>query len=309
MQIINDNIKTMKLRPFVKWAGGKGRLIEQLDANLPQFIHTTPDICYIEPFVGGGAMLFHMLQKFQNISSVIINDINEELISCYRIIKEDPMGLIALLKKLEDSFLSKNLEDRQEIYYNHRNEYNELKSNLPNRTRCALFIFLNRTCFNGLYRVNKKGYFNVPYGRYVNPTICDEGTILSVWEALNRVNIVIKAGDYKDIISNIKNPTNTFVYFDPPYRPLLGEKNFQAYAKGPFSDAQQEELKDFCNGLTDLGVKWMQSNSDSKNADGNSYFENLYENCDFQILYAPRAINALGDGRGKITESLIRNYI
>lgn len=310
-----DNIRFMtnstnvcKLRPFVKWAGGKGRLLSQLDANLPHFLYNVPKICYIEPFVGGGAMLFHMLNKFPNISSVVINDINEELISCYRIIRNKPNSLLSLLKKIEDNFLPESQEVREEMFYAYRDEYNLKRHSLSDAKRCSLFIFLNRTCFNGLYRVNAKGDFNVPYGRYINPTICDENTIKSVYDALNRVNIVIKSGDYKNVMTDIHNPAQTFVYLDPPYRPLLGEKNFQGYAKGPFSDRQQEELRDFCNGLTELGIRWMQSNSDSKNADGKSYFEELYDNNDFQILYAPRAINAFGQGRGKITESLIRNY-
>ena len=298
----------IKLKPFVKWAGGKGRLVGQLDANLPQFLYDVPEICYIEPFVGGGAMLFHMLNKFPNISRVVINDINEELISCYRIVKENPRDLISLLKEMEVDFLLEKQEGRKVLFYAYREEYNEKRNILSETRRCALFIFLNRTCFNGLYRVNFNGEFNVPYGRYINPTICDEATILSACEALNKVDVIIKAGDYKDILGDIKNPTNTFVYFDPPYRPLLGEKNFQAYSKGPFSDLQQEELKAFCDGLTELGVRWMQSNSDSKNKDGTSYFEDLYDNYIFQIIYAPRAINAFGEGRGKITESLIKNY-
>ena len=301
------NNKVLKIKPFVKWAGGKGRLLEQLDANLPQFINTTPEVCYIEPFVGGGAMLFHMLQKFPNISNVVINDINEELVSCYRIIKDNPKDLIFQLKEIQVGFLSEEQEVRQEMFYAYRDEFND-KKNLTALRRCALFIFLNRTCFNGLYRVNGKGEFNVPYGRYANPTICDEVTIMSVCEALNRVNIVLKNGDYKSVINDIINPASTFVYLDPPYRPLLGEHNFQSYAKGPFSDLQQEELRDFCDELSDLGVRWMQSNSDSKNEDGSSYFENLYENYNFQIIYAPRAINAFGEGRGKISESLIKNY-
>ncbi len=298
----------MRLKPFIKWAGGKGRLLEQLDANLPQFLYTASDVCYVEPFVGGGAMLFHMLYKFPNISNVVINDINDELISCYRIIKNNPQGLISLLNEMENDFLPKEQDVRLEMFYSYRDEYNLKRHTLSDAKRCSLFIFLNRTCFNGLYRVNGNGDFNVPYGRYVNPTICDEATIMSASKALNRVNIVIKSGDYKEVLSDIDNPANTFVYFDPPYRPLLGEKNFQAYAKGPFSDHQQEELRDFCNELTDLGINWMQSNSDSRNADGSSFFENLYDNYDFQIIYAPRAINAFGEGRGKITESLIRNY-
>ena len=301
-----DN-RSLKLKPFVKWAGGKGRLLSQLDENLPQFLYTSNEVCYIEPFVGGGAMLFHMMQEFTNITKIVINDINEELITCYRIIKDNPENLVSKLKRIEDRFLSENQEIRQELYYAYRDEYNN-KTNLTNVDKCALFIFLNRTCFNGLHRVNLKGGFNVPYGRYANPTICDKDTLLAISKALKRIDITIKSGDYRNVLVDITNPANSFVYLDPPYRPLLGENNFRAYSKGPFSDQQQEELKAFCDELTGLGARWMQSNSDSKNEDGSSYFEDLYENYIFQTIYAPRAINAFGEGRGKISESLIKNY-
>ena len=301
-----DN-RSLKLKPFVKWAGGKGRLLSQLDANLPQFLYTSNEVCYIEPFVGGGAMLFHMMQEFTNITQIVINDINEELIACYRLIKDNPGNLVSKLKGIEDRFLSENQEVRRELFYAYRDEYNN-KVNLADINRCALFIFLNRTCFNGLHRVNLKGDFNVPYGRYANPTICDKDTILAISKALNRIDITIKSGNYRNVLEDITNPANTFVYLDPPYRPLLGENNFRAYSKGPFSDQQQEELKAFCDVLTGLGARWMQSNSDSKNEDGSSYFEDLYENYVFQTIYAPRAINAFGEGRGKISESLIKNY-
>ena len=306
MPVSIDN-RSLKLKPFVKWAGGKGRLLSQLDANLPQFLYTSNEVCYIEPFVGGGAMLFHMMQEFTNITKIVINDINEELIACYRIIKDNPENLVSKLKGIEDRFLSENQEVRRELFYAYRDEYNN-KTNLADINRCALFIFLNRTCFNGLHRVNLKGDFNVPYGRYANPTICDKDTILAISKALNRIDITIKSGNYRNVLEDITNPANTFVYLDPPYRPLLGENNFRAYSKGTFSDQQQEELKAFCDVLTGLGARWMQSNSDSKNEDGSSYFEDLYENYVFQTIYAPRAINAFGEGRGKITESLIKNY-
>ena len=306
MPVSIDN-RSLKLKPFVKWAGGKGRLLSQLDANLPQFLYTSNEVCYIEPFVGGGAMLFHMMQEFTNITKIVINDINEELIACYRLIKDNPENLVSKLKGIEDRFLSENQEVRRELFYAYRDEYNN-KTNLTDVDKCALFIFLNRTCFNGLHRVNLKGDFNVPYGRYANPTICDKDTILAISKALNRIDITIKSGNYRNVLEDITNPANTFVYLDPPYRPLLGENNFRAYSKGPFSDQQQEELKAFCDELTGLGARWMQSNSDSKNEDGSSYFEDLYENYIFQTIYAPRAINAFGEGRGKITESLIKNY-
>ena len=295
-------------KPFIKWAGGKGKLISQLEPLLPIGFSEQEDVCYIEPFVGGGAMLFHMLQNHSNIQRAIINDINKDLINCYRIIKNNPKELIQILNGLQTDYLSAANETKSIIYYEYRNEYNGKGKKLSNTERAALFIFLNKTCFNGLYRVNLKGEFNVPIGRYQNPLICNEDNIWAVHELLKDKNVTILCGDYKETYEFVNDPEDTFFYFDPPYRPLLGETNFKDYNESPFGDAQQEELRDFCHQLTQDGIKWMQSNSDSRNEDGSSYFENLYEGDHFDILYAPRAINAFANGRGKLTESLIRNY-
>lgn len=297
----------LKAKPFVKWAGGKGNLLAQLESLLPTNFDELTDVTYIEPFVGGGAMLFHMLNNHKNIRRVVINDINADLIRSYKLIKDNPNELVERLKMIEDNFYRFDDLGRRELYYAYRDQYN-MEDIDPNE-RSALFIFLNRTCFNGLYRVNSKGQFNVPYGRYRNPIICNEEVILADHELLNSVEIVIKQpGDYKLVKMNLSRKGKNFIYFDPPYRPLSETSYFKDYSSLPFGDMEQCDLKAFCDTLSDKGCLIMLSNSDSKNADGSSFFEDLYENYDFQRIYAPRFINAFPEKRIKLTEVLIRNY-
>lgn len=294
-------------KPFVKWAGGKGKLLPQLEALLPIDFDELRDVTYIEPFVGGGAMLFHMLQTHKNIRRAVINDINVDLIKCYELIKNNPQWLISRLHEIEDSYLSCDAEGRKIMYYAYRDEYNQ-DGVTPNE-RAALFIFLNHTCFNGLYRVNSEGKYNVPMGRYKSPVICNEEVIMTDHELLNSIELVIrKPGDYRLITQNLSHRGKNFVYFDPPYRPLLNESNFKEYSCSPFGDHQQEELKAFCDRLTERNCLIMLSNSDSRNEDGSSYFEELYAGYNYQRIYAPRFINAFAEKRIKLTESLIRNY-
>ncbi len=181
-----------KAKPFIKWVGGKTQLIEQLDAQLPADFDKWENVTYIEPFVGGGAMLFYMLQKYPNIHRVVINDINRDLTTCYETVRDQPDELIASLKKLEGSYLALNMDEREKFFLSSRARYNE--KNLDAVSNTALFFFLNRTCFNGLYRVNKSGMFNVPFGKYVNPTICDPATIRKDSAILKRVEIL--TGDF-----------------------------------------------------------------------------------------------------------------
>lgn len=297
----------LKAKPFVKWAGGKGNLLAQLESLLPTNFDELTDVTYIEPFVGGGAMLFHMLNNHKNIRRVVINDINADLIRSYKLIKDNPNELVERLKMIEDNFYRFDDLGRRELYYAYRDQYN-MEDIDPNE-RSALFIFLNRTCFNGLYRVNSKGQFNVPYGRYRNPIICNEEVILADHELLNRVEVVIRpSGDYKLVKMNLSRKGKNFIYFDPPYRPLSETSYFKDYSSLPFGDREQSDLKTFCDTLSDKGCLIMLSNSDSKNADGSSFFEDLYENYDFQRIYAPRFINAFPEKRIKLTEVLIRNY-
>ena len=290
-------------KPFVKWAGGKGNLLTILESQLPADFDSQTKVTYIEPFVGGGAMLFHMLERHQNIRRVVINDINKDLIRCYQLIKEEPQTLIELLRPFEQRYYELDDEEREQYYYEIREKYNE--DNLSENERAAYMIFLNITCFRGMYRENASGGYNVPFGHYSKPKICNIDVIMADHEALKKVDIY--CGDYKNVISHLGKGYN-FVYLDPPYRALEGSSNFNQYSRNGFSDKEQMELKDFCDRLTIKGCKVMLSNSYSTNDDGTSYFENLYSGYQADKIYASRYINAYVTKREKQAEILIKNY-
>ena len=299
--------KAVVAKPFVKWAGGKGNLLQKLEALLPTDFDDLENVTYIEPFVGGGAMLFHMLQRHKCIRRAVINDINADLIRSYKLIANDPQTLIERLKNIENNYYSVEFPARKELFYAYRDQYNS--EGIHRDERAALFIFLNHTCFNGLYRVNAAGKFNVPYGRYKKPVICNEELIMADHHLLNSVELVIRQpGDYKLVRQNLSRNHPNFVYFDPPYRPLNATSSFKEYSNDPFEDRQQEELKQFCDRLSAHSCLIMQSNSDSKTEDGKSYFEALYEGYDIQRVLASRFINADPDKRKKLTEVVIRKY-
>lgn len=291
-------------KPFIKWAGGKTQLLTQFENILPHNLEEAEHFTYIEPFVGGGAMLFHMLQKYTNIGRVIINDINPNLITAYRVIRDTPERLITDLKMLQREFRQNcNEEARKEYFLRIRKSYNEDTHN--DVTNTAMFIFLNRTCFNGLYRVNSKGYFNVPFGKYTNPTICDEELLLEDSKILQNVEIL--CGDYTLIERYVDN--NTFIYFDPPYRPLSTTSSFTSYSKENFDDTEQTRLAHFFARLSRYGCKMMLSNSDCCAQNPNdTFFENLYGNFIIDKVHASRFVNAIPSKRGKLTEILVRNY-
>ena len=293
-------------KPFIKWAGGKTQLLTQFENILPHGhnLEEAEHFTYIEPFVGGGAMLFHMLQKYTNIGRVIINDINPNLITAYRVIRDTPERLITDLKMLQREFRqNSNEEARKEYFLRIRKSYNEDTHN--DVTNTAMFIFLNRTCFNGLYRVNSKGYFNVPFGKYTNPTICDEELLLEDSKILQNVEIL--CGDYTLIERYVDN--NTFIYFDPPYRPLSTTSSFTSYSKENFDDTEQTRLAHFFARLSRYGCKMMLSNSDCCAQNPNdTFFENLYGNFIIDKVHASRFVNAIPSKRGKLTEILVRNY-
>lgn len=291
-------------KPFIKWVGGKSQLIAQLDALLPADFGNWENVTYIEPFVGGGAMLFYLLQCYPNITRAVINDINTDLTTCYQTVKNTPEQLISALEEMEKKYLTINAEqERKEFFLAARELYNE--KNLDPVLNTTLFFFLNRTCFNGLYRVNRKGLFNVPFGRYANPTICNADTIRADSQLLQRVEIL--NADFEDTFSHAKG--NTLFYFDPPYRPLSETSNFKDYAKEPFNDDAQVRLKEFCDKIDQAGFKFMLSNSDSKgeNEDEN-FFEALYSAYPIERVWATRSINAVPTKRGKLTEILVHNY-
>ena len=291
-------------KPFIKCAGGKTQLLTQFENILPHNLEEAEHFTYIEPFVGGGAMLFHMLQKYTNIGRVIINDINPNLITAYRVIRDTPERLITDLKMLQREFRqNSNEEARKEYFLRIRKSYNEDTHN--DVTNTAMFIFLNRTCFNGLYRVNSKGYFNVPFGKYTNPTICDEELLLEDSKILQNVEIL--CGDYTLIERYVDN--NTFIYFDPPYRPLSTTSSFTSYSKENFDDTEQTRLAHFFARLSRYGCKMMLSNSDCCAQNPNdTFFENLYGNFIIDKVHASRFVNAIPSKRGKLTEILVRNY-
>ncbi len=299
--------KAVVAKPFIKWAGGKGNLLQKLDVLLPTGFDDLENVTYIEPFVGGGAMLFHMLQRHKCITRAVINDINADLIRCYQLIANDPQTLIGRLENIENNYYSVDFPSRKELFYAYRDQYNS--EGIHPDERAALFIFLNHTCFNGLYRVNAAGKFNVPYGRYKKPVICNEELIMEDHRLLNSVELVIRQpGDYKLVRQNLSRNHPNFVYFDPPYRPLNDTSSFKEYSNDPFEDRQQEELKHFCDRLSAQNCLIMQSNSDSKYENGDSYFEALYEGYDIQRVLASRFINADPEKRKKLTEVVIRNY-
>ncbi len=305
--MIHLNTKELA-KPFIKWVGGKGQLLQQLENQLPSDLYNE-DFTYVEPFVGGGAMLFFILQHFVNIKRVVINDINRNLTEAYRVIKQKPEGLVYRLKHIEQQYLNITTEDeRKNFYLEMRRRFNE--EVLSSLDKSAILIFLNRTCFNGLYRENTKGKFNVPFGRYANPTICNEEVIYADSELLNRFDVQILNEDFKDTAKAINKTGLTFFYFDPPYRPLSATSSFNRYVKDDFNDDCQRDLADFCRMLDRKGnVCWMLSNSDcSAKNPLDTFFEDIYEGFDIQRVYASRMVNANASKRGKLTELLIRNY-
>lgn len=292
-------------RPFLKWAGGKTQLINDIEKALPKNISKN-NITYIEPFVGSGAILFWILNKFPNIKKAIINDINEDLINTYKTIVSKPKELISILEILQNEFHSlEGNEDNKKLYYYQKRElYNTRKLNITEHS--ALFIFINRTCFNGLYRVNSKNMYNVPMGGYRKPTICDKENILTVSKALQKVEIL--CGDFEQTL-NYANKNSLF-YFDPPYKPLSQTSSFNSYAKDEFNDNEQIRLRDFCNNLDILNHTWILSNSDVKGKDANdNFFDELYANYNIQRVDARRSISANPEKRGELSELLITNNI
>lgn len=286
-------------KPFIKWVGGKGQVISQLEALLPADFDRWEDVTYIEPFVGGGAMLFYMLQMHSNIVSAVINDINSDLITCYKIVRDNPEELVNSLQEVQNEYYSLPSEEvRKEFYLRMRDEFNTKE--LDSIRNTTLFFFLNRTCFNGLFRVNKAGFFNVPFGKYVNPTICDPTTIYADSKLLQNVEIL--TGDYQQTLAHAKG--NTLFYFDPPYRPLSNTSSFNDYTKDAFNDDAQRRLKDFCDQVHASGYKFMLSNSDCH--DG--FFDDLYVQYHIERVWASRNVNANASKRGKLTEILVHNY-
>jgi DNA adenine methylase len=290
-------------KPFLKWAGGKTQLISDIGKSMPKEL-TNSKFTYIEPFVGSGAILFWMLNNFPKIEKAVINDINEDLINTYKIITTNPKELISNLEILQNEFhsLEGNEDNKKLYYYQKRDLYNTRKTEQSGQA--ALFIFINRTCFNGLYRVNSKNLYNVPMGGYKKPTICDKENILAVSNALQKVEIL--CGDFENTLNSANK--NSLFYFDPPYKPLSETSSFNTYTKDTFDDNEQIRLKNFCSKLDILNYNWILSNSDLKGKNENdNFFDDLYSDFSITRVDARRSINANPEKRGILKELLITN--
>ncbi len=290
-------------KPFLKWAGGKGQLLNKFEELYPQELIDGKIKTYIEPFVGGGAVLFHVLQKY-DIEKAYINDINKELINCYRCIKTDVEEIIKQLDVLEKEYLTS--ENRTNYFYKVRDRYNDIHLNAHfDFEKCADFIFLNKTCFNGLYRVNKEGKFNVPHGKYKNPLICDQDNLRLCSKLLQKVEI--NFGSYEQVLDKVDK--STFIYFDPPYRPIIESNSFVSYDKAGFDDNDQIELANNYKKLNEQGCLLMLSNSDPKNTNKeDNFFDDLYQGFEIERVNAKRMINCQASKRGDITEIVVMNY-
>ena len=297
-----EKSKSITLKPFVKWVGGKSQLVEQIEKLFPTGGENRLTK-YAEPMVGGGALFFSVLSKY-NFEELYISDINDELINAYQTVKNDVDNLIAKLNEMQMLFLPMDENGRKYFYYTVRERFNATALNEETATeKAAQFIFLNKTCFNGLYRVNRKGQFNVPMGAYKNPTICDDENLRNIHEALKNVTIV--CGDYS--LSKSFIDKDTFVYIDPPYRPISETSGFTSYNSDVFDDNEQIRLSEFIDEIN-LSGAIVLSNSDPKNVnEEDNFFDDLYKNYKINRVEASRAINSKGDKRGKINELLICN--
>lgn len=289
------------IKPFLKWAGGKTQLLEVLELNLPNMNEITT---YIEPFVGAGALFFYLVEKYE-FDNIIINDLNSKLINTYMIIRDDCDKLIYELNYMKNEYLNLNEAKKKIMYYIIREEMNDW--NCVSLTKqAANFIFLNKTCFNGLYRENKSGEFNVPWGQQLKPSFFDETLLKSISKVLNLKEVKILNESYECIREFADE--NTLVYFDPPYRPVT-KGGFNEYNKSRFNDDAQIKLNYLYRELDSKGAKLMLSNSDPKNLDKDDlFFDILYNEYNIQRVNANRMINSNGKGRKAITELLIKNY-
>lgn len=288
MPVRNRNTNKL-VSPFVKWVGGKRQLLQEIDLHLPASFSRSRSM-YYEPFVGGGAVFFYLQPK-----RAVINDSNAELVNVYQVIKEARQELI---EELEHYKQKNNATDFYEIrgYDRDKKKYESFSP----VQKAARIIFLNKTCYNGLFRVNNAGEFNSPFGRYKNPNIVNEKTIQAVGNYLFNNDIQILNTDYEKSLAHIRK--GAFVYFDPPYDPVSSSASFTGYTRGGFDRDEQERLKSVCDKLNSKGVKFLLSNSSTE------FIRNLYKEYQIVSVHATRAVNSKASGRGKVPEVLIKNY-
>ena len=304
----NETTNTPK--PFLKWAGGKTQLLPQLNELLPTKLKANAIKTYIEPFVGGAAMFFNLYKSY-DFKMVYLFDTNQELIILYNVIKNDLELLIKELSDISKEYFSLSEQKRNAYYYTRRNEYNNfdktIDANIYNQKfirRAALTIFINRTCFNGLYRVNSQNNFNVPVGKYKNPRILDEENLRNVSATLQIANI--KHCDFSETLKY--TDSDTFIYYDPPYRPISKTSAFTAYSANDFDDNEQLRLKKLFDACHKKGALQMESNSDPTNYIKDTFFDDLYTDYKIHRVKASRIINSNAKKRGPIRELVITNY-
>ncbi len=292
-------------KPFLKWAGGKNQLLNEIENRLPHELGTGGIDTYIEPFVGGGAAFFYIAQKYKSIKHFYLFDINGDLVGCYNAVKHDVKFLITELKSLQRRFSALEESEQEQFYLDIRKRFNSEKLCGFETKTAAKLIFLNKTCYNGLYRVNRKNEFNVPFGHYKNPTICNVKNLRATSEVLQKVQIL--CGDFENSDKYINE--KTFVYLDPPYRPISPTASFTSYSKDDFSEKDQIRLAKFCRRIDAKGAKFLLSNSDPQNENHRDrFFEDQYKGFSIDRVKANRAINCKAAGRGQINELLITNY-
>jgi DNA adenine methylase len=302
----------LKARPFLKWAGGKSQLLAQLENYYPSDLRAGRIRRYVEPFLGGGAVFFAIAQRYP-IESAYLSDINPDLVLTWQVVQQRPADLLDILERYQRAYNQTPEERRGHLFLTMRDAFNRGRPDINTAKRsadwirrAAQLIFLNKTCFNGLFRLNSKGEFNVPFGKYKTAVICDAANLIAASHALQKAEI--RQADYMECWSHIDE--NTFVYFDPPYRPLSQTASFTAYTKDGFSDNEQIRLAQFFRKLDkEKKPKLMLSNSDPTNENlGDDFFKNAYSGYNIFRVLAGRAINSDSKKRGKINELLITNY-
>ncbi len=306
-----SDLEIPTVRPFVKWVGGKSQLLNRLDAYLPESFKEGKTRTYVEPFLGGGAVYFHLAQKYE-ISRFIISDSNSDLILAYWTIQKKVGELLLQLHDFQLRYNRLAEAKREEFYYRVREQFNKRKRALDTTRysdewiiHTAQLIFLNKTGFNGLFRVNSSGGYNVAFGKYENPRICDTGNLVRASDLLKRAEIYLC--DFEQITRFVDH--STFIYLDPPYRPLTETAKFTGYSSDTFTSYDQERLAKFCRKAANRDAKILLSNSDPTNVRVNdNFFEENYENFRIVRTEANRMVNCKADKRGKIRELLIMNY-
>ncbi|MDR2855463.1 MAG: DNA adenine methylase [Methanomicrobiales archaeon] len=288
--------------PILKWAGGKTQIISELSRRFPKKLLSGEITSYLEPFIGGGAVFFYVMQHF-SVRSAVISDLNSDLILLYKVVKSDFASLSDELASFKEQYQTLDADAREAWYYQKRDDFN--RGEMSQTSRAAHLILLNRLCFNGLYRVNQNGMFNVPFGKYTSPRIYDLDNLAAVCSLLSGVTILHE--DFEEMISYVRK--DTFVYCDPPYRPLNRTSSFTQYSRDGFSDAEQIRLHSFFQRCDEIGAHIMLSNSDPTNLDpSDSFFDDLYAEYYIERVPAKRMINSAGNKRGFVNELIITNY-